>query len=163
MTSYPYKYDRKFWNNIVKQDVKLTGNARYMELSIAKRIKKINNNKWDKYFGLTYTRVINAFNIEQDFVMQYYSIGIIGIILFLGFYIFIILYSIIKILFDLKNKFNEKNISLLFGSSFMLFSSYYSGNILNSISMIIPLTLILSVLYNEVNKKKKFTRKNIRF
>ena len=159
MTSYPYKYDRKFWNNMVKQDVKLTGNARYMELSIAKRIKKINNNKWDKYFGLTYTRVINAFNIEQDFVMQYYSIGIIGIILFLGLYIYIILYSIIKILFDLKNKFNEKNISLLFGSSFMLFSSYYSGNILNSISMIIPLTLILSVLYNEVNEKKKFTSK----
>ena len=41
----------------------------------------------------------------------------------------------------------------------MLFSSYYSGNILNSISMIIPLTLILSVLYNEVNEKKKFTSK----
>ena len=154
-TSYPYKYDKAFWEDILKQNNTLTGNARYIELQMVKRVKNINNNFLDNFLGLTYSRVMNIFNIEQDFVMQYYSIGIMGIILFLGFYVIALIYIMIKILYDLKNKFNEKNIALLLASAFVLASAYYSGNILNAISMIIPLSFIISILINEVRVKKE--------
>ena len=159
---YPYNYDRKFWEEISKQDSILTGDARYIELKMIQRVKDINNNKLDCLFGLTYTRVINTFNIEKDFVMQYYSVGFIGCILLLGLYFYLFIYIVIKILFDLKNKYNERNIALLIGTSIMFVSSFFSGNILNSISMIIPLSLLLSVLFNEVRvKKEKANRERI--
>ncbi len=153
--SYPYKYDKKFWDNILKQDVTLTGNARYIELQMVKRVKEINNNKLDNLFGLTYTRVMNIFNIEKDFVMQFYTLGIIGCLLFLGLYFILFIYIGIKILFDLKHKFNEKNIALLMGSSVLFISAYFSGNLLNAISIIIPLSFILAILVNEVRVKRK--------
>ena len=159
INAYPYPYDKKFWIDIAKKDATLTGDARYVELKMVQRVKKINNKKLDSFLGLTYTRVINIFNIEKDFVMQYYSIGYIGCILILGLYFYLFIYICIKILFDLKNKYNEKNIALLLGTSIMFVSSYFSGNILNSISMIIPLSLLLSVLFNEVRVKNNKVNK----
>lgn len=153
--SYPYQYDKKFWEDMIKEPVDKTGNARYMELAMIRRVKEVNNNKLDTLLGLTYTRVMNIFNIEQDIVMHYYSIGIIGTILVIGLYVVLLIYAMIKILFDLKHKFNELNIALLVGSGMMFLSSISSGNILNAISTIIPLSIILSVLVNEVRVKSK--------
>ena len=49
-----------------------------------KRVKEINNNKYDDLLGLTYSRTSKVFNLEKDFQYQYYSLGIIGQILFIG-------------------------------------------------------------------------------
>lgn len=153
--SYPYQYDREFWEKISNLNVEQSGNARYIELAMIKRVKQVNNNCLDTWLGLTYTRVMNIFNIERDIVMQYYSIGIIGTTLFIGLYVVLLIYCMIKVLFDLKNKFNELNIALLIGSGMMFLSSISSGNILNAISTIIPLIIILSILVNEVRVKKE--------
>ncbi len=155
LKAYPYKYDKKFWEDILKNDVTLTGNARFVELRIIQRVKQVNDNFLDNLLGITYTRTMNIFNIEKDFVMQFYSIGIIGCVLFLGFYFIALIYIGIKMLFDLKNKFNEKNIALLMGSFVVLVAAYFSGNLLNSISIIIPLAFILTILINEVRVKKR--------
>ena len=153
--SYPYKYDKKFWNNIIKKDNTLTGNARYIELAMVKRVKEVNNNKLDNLFGLTYSRVMNIFNIEQDYVMQFYSLGIIGCLFFLGFYLIALIYIGIKILFDRRNKLNPQNMALLMSVFVVLFAAYFSGNLLNAISIIIPLSLVLGILVNEVRVKKE--------
>ena len=154
LNSYPYEYDLEFWNDISTKNVELTGNARYMEQAMIKRLKEVNNNNLDNLFGLTYVRVMNVFNIEKDYIMQFYSVGIFGCIIFLGFYFVAVMYSSIKILFDIHNKFNVQNVSMLFGVVFVLLSAYFSGNILNSINMIMAITAILSVLINEVRVKK---------
>ncbi len=154
LNAYPYQYDKKFWEDILKNDTTLTGNARFIELSIVKRVKEINHNYLDNLFGLTYTRIMNIFNIEKDFVMQFYSIGILGCLLFLGFYIIAFIYIGIKILFAFKDKFNEKNIALAMGTLVVLVAAYFSGNLLNSISIIIPLSFMISILINEVRSKQ---------
>lgn len=154
LESYPYQYDRQFWEDILKKDTTLTGNARFIETAMVKRVKDINHNYMDNWFGLTYTRVMHIFNIERDFLMQFYSLGLIGSILFLGFYLVAFIYIGLKILFALKTKFNEKNIALFTGSFVVLIAAYFSGNLLNSISIIIPLTFIISILINEVRIKK---------
>lgn len=155
--AYPYQYDKEFWQKVSDLNIEQTGNARFMELAMIKRVKQINDNNLDDWFGLTYSRVMNIFNIEQDFVMQYYSLGVIGVCLFLGLYFILLIYCIIKITFDLKNKYTEKNIALLLGCGLMFISSYYSGNILNATSTIIPLSVVLSILVNEVRIKKENT------
>ena len=111
----------------------------------------INNNKYDKLFGITYTRVQNIFNIEKDFIMQYYSLGIIGIIIFILPYFIILGYCIIKILL---NKFKKNNLYLLLSIIiiFMLFAiSYYSGNLLNSLSFTIYFTIPFAIMLKNKN------------
>lgn len=152
--SYPYQFDPDFWIKIIAEDVTKRVDTRYLEIEMVKRVKEINNNKLDDWLGLTYTRVMNIFNIERDYVMQYYSLGIIGTIIMLGPYFLVIIISVIKILKDFKNKFNFKNITLLSSVSIILFSAYFSGNILNGLGCIIPISFICGVLLKEVSYDK---------
>lgn len=162
LTYYPYENDPEFWNNLLNNHNDLS-NSRYIEKMIIKRVKDSNSNSFDGLLGIGYERVINIFNIEQDFVMQYYSIGIIGSILFLGLYFVLWFYSAFKILNNLEGKFNYLNIMLLLGTGFFLVAAYYSGNILNAISTIIPISFILGILVNEVNKKNNISNKILGF
>lgn len=72
--NYPYKYDPEFWYDFLQKDISLTTDSRYIELSMVKRVVEINNNPLDKWLGITNTRLQNIFNIEQDFVVQYYAL-----------------------------------------------------------------------------------------
>lgn len=72
--NYPYQYDTDFWYDFLQKDISLTTNYRYVELCMVKRVVEINNNKMDKWFGITNTRLQNIFNIEKDFVVQYYAL-----------------------------------------------------------------------------------------
>ena len=74
LENYPYKYDPEFWYNFLQQDISLTTDYRYIETSMVKRVVEINNNPFDKWLGITNTRLQNIFNIEQDFVVQYYAL-----------------------------------------------------------------------------------------
>ena len=72
--NYPYKYDPEFWYEFLQKDISLTTDSRYIELSMIKRVVEINNNPLDKWLGITNTRLQNIFNIEKDFVVQYYAL-----------------------------------------------------------------------------------------
>lgn len=72
--NYPYKYDPEFWYDFLQKDISLTTDSRYIELSMIKRVVEINNNPLDKWLGITNTRLQNIFNIEKDFVVQYYAL-----------------------------------------------------------------------------------------
>lgn len=148
--SYPYQYDPDFWINIMNEDVTKRVDTRYLEIEMVKRVVSINNNKLDNFLGITYSRVMNIFNIERDYIMQYYSLGIIGTILLIGPYFAIVIICLIKVLKDYQTKFNFKNLLLLSSVSILLFSAYFSGNILNGPGCIIPLSFICGVLLKEV-------------
>ena len=152
---YKYENDPEFWNSMLKKDTELLVDARYLEISIIKRVKSFNNNSLDNWLGIGYHRVINIFNIERDYVMQYYSIGIIGLILMLGLYFLIYIYCIFRMLINLENNFNYQNIMLFLGVGIFLIAAYFSGNILNAASTIIPVSFILGIVNNEISKKYK--------
>ena len=123
-------------------------------------LSNLNNNKLDNYLGIGYDRIINIFNIESDYVMQYYSAGIIGCIFILGIYFIIIIYLYLKILFNLKRYFNFSNLIILYTISLFLTSAYFTGNILNSISCIIPISFVLGYflfsLKNKMNSESEY-------
>jgi len=153
-TYYKLENDREFYENYINMSTTKINDTRFLELQIIKRVKELNNNKLDNYFGIGYDRVINIFNIEQDYVMQYYAIGIIGCILLLGVNILIILYIYFKTLFNLKRYFTFENLMLMFSSTYFLISTYFTGNVLNSISCIIPISFVLGYALFNINKKE---------
>lgn len=150
---YPYEKDTLFWNELVNMDIRFE-DSRLIEELIAKRVKELNNNKYSDYFGVGYNRIISICNVERDYVMHYYSIGIFGIIIFLGMYFFFYIVSLFKIFINLESKFNFLNIMFSLAIGLELFLCYFSGNMLNAISCIMPLSFVIGVFYNETRLKK---------
>lgn len=150
---YPYDNDKEFWDNLVNLDIKFE-DSRLIEELIAKRNIEVNKIDNVSLLGAGYYRIIDVCNIEKDYVMQYYSIGIFGIVIFIGGYFVILFKSILKILFNLENKLSFLNGMLILGVSINLILCYFSGNMLNALSSIIPLSFVLGLLYNEVNINK---------
>lgn len=170
LNSYPYQYDTDFWIKILNLDIYKRTNYRYLEEQMVKRVIEINNNKYDKILGITHTRVQNIFNIEKDFIEQYYSLGIIGCILIFLPYFCIIGRYIYK---SIRSKLYICSIDNLLSviTIFMMFGiAYNSGNLLNSLSFTIYFSLLYYKLYNTqkeeggeeyVHKKRLFKFKKI--
>lgn len=146
--NYPYQYDPEFWYNFLQNDVAQTTDYRYIEKSMVKRVIEINNNPMDVFFGITNTRLQNIFNIERDFVVQYYALGIIGLILVFFPYFAMCAYFVYKII-----RVKLKNLTLMNMLSFItiifIFGiSYFSGNLLNSLNFTIYFTIMFKLLYD---------------
>lgn len=146
--NYPYQYDPEFWYNFLQNDVAQTTDYRYIEKSMVKRVIEVNNNPMDVFFGITNTRLQNIFNIERDFVVQYYALGIIGLILVFFPYFAMCAYFVYKII-----RVKLKNLTLINMLSFItiifIFGiSYFSGNLLNSLNFTIYFTIMFKLLYD---------------
>lgn len=159
---YPYDQDQEFWDNLVNSNIDFK-DSRLIELKIAQRLVELSNNKSYKFVGIGYYKIISVCNIERDYIMQYYSVGILGLVIFIGFYFIIYIKMLFKVFINLDKKFNYLNIMLLSGIGINLIVAYLSGNILNALSSTIPLTICLGIAYNEirVNKPGKVLNYNI--
>ncbi len=146
--SYPYIYDTEFWMEILNEPRINRVNYRFIEQSIIERIIEINNNKLDILFGISNTRIQNIFNIEKDFVVQYYALGVIGLLAVLGPYFALIGLYVYKMF---KTKFEFSIIDLMsFITIIMLLGiSYFSGNLLNSLSFTIYFSILFLLLFKE--------------
>ena len=152
--SYPYQYDPDFWVDIINLPVEDRLNWRNLEQKMLQRVMDINDNPLDKWLGITFSRTQNIYNLERDFISQYYSIGILGILLLIGPYIILSLLSIIKMFMSFKEKFTLFNALSVCGILFLLGVSYYSGNVLDSLTVMIILSFILGKLIDNVLIKK---------
>lgn len=148
--SYPYKYDPEFWIDIISLPVNERLDWRNLEQRMLQRVVDINDNAMDRYFGITFSRTQNIFNLERDFLSQYYSLGILGVIIFLGPYVILSLVCFIRMLIKFKDKFTVLNASLCFASVFLLGVSYYSGNVIDSLTVTIILSFALGYLLKNV-------------
>ena len=149
LNSYSYEYDPDFWLEILNKPINKRADYRYLEISMIKRVVEINNNKWDVLLGITNDRIQNIFNIERDYILQYYAYGIIGCLLFLGIYLLLLFKNLIALI----KSFNYFNICILATTILFLFIAYLSGNILGQISCFIPCLLLISMSI-KVEKKK---------
>lgn len=134
-TYYSYEYDPIFWYEFVKNTNINDINYRMIEINIIKRVKEINDNKLDDYFGISNSRIQNIVNIERDWTLHYYAYGFIGSLILLIIYP-TLLFLIIKKIFKEKR---ILDIFILFSICLFIFCSYLSGNILNYIITLIPL------------------------
>lgn len=147
---YPYYYDPEFWYNVMEMSIEERTNFRNLERMMLERVKEKNDNKWDEYFGITFTRMGNIFDLERDFISHYYTMGIIGMILLVLPYIIIILICIIRMLITHKNNLNMKNVFFLMGIGITLFAAYFTGNVLDGLIVTLILGFCIGQLINGV-------------
>jgi len=147
--NYPYEYDPEFWYNFLQNDIWKLTDYRFIEISMIKRVVEINNNPLDKYLGITNIRLQNIFNIERDFVVQYYALGIIGLILVFAPYFAILAYFAYKVIHSKFKEFNVINLLASITVVFVFCISYFTGNLLNSLSFTIYFTLCFLLLENK--------------
>lgn len=136
---YPYTIDPDFWLEILEEPYEKRVDYRYLETSIIKRVVEVNDNKYDKLFGITNNRIQNIFNIERDFTLQYYAYGIIGMLIFFSVYFWLLVKGIIDVLkdFELYDMCKLACLVLLLGIAYM------SGNCLNHLTVTLPLIFLI--------------------
>lgn len=150
VNSYNYKYDPDFWVEIFEMPLIKRRDWRLLELKMHQRVMDINNNKNDKWLGIGFTRSQHLFTLERDFIAQYYSMGILGVILLLAPYIIFIFACFIKVLAKFKEKFNLINLITGFTVVFILISSISSGNVMDCLTINIILAFIVGKLTKDI-------------
>ncbi len=153
--SYPYEYDPDFWLAIMKKPLAKRTDFRYIEELMLKRVKEKNNNKMDNYFGITFVRMGNIFDLERDFISHYYTLGILGLILLVSPYIILTLIFIISILKNIKTNLTLKNTFYLMGMGIALCAAFYSGNVLDGLIVTLILGFFIGQLMNSLYAKEK--------
>ena len=129
-------------------------NYRKLEEEMIKRVVSINGRKSSKWFGISYIRVQNIFNIERDFILQYYTIGIIGLVIFIivPFVCSVVILGI-YVLKNGKDLLTVENMLLIASIILILGIAYFSGNIIDSLIITIYLSFIIGVLFNNIFDK----------
>lgn len=123
---YSYKYDPDFWLDLYKLPSAEKFNFRLLEVSIMERVSQNDGREINRYVGIGYSRMNTIFNVERDYLSQYYSIGWVGTVFVLLPYIFMMLFSLRR--FKLLRFSDTIVLCLVF---FILGVAYYSGNILD--------------------------------
>ncbi len=130
---YPYKDHKDFWQYVLVDvpPTKRVGNRNSQQL-VTNDVAKTYENFPRSLFGLSYSRFINAkLYLEKDFVVHFYTIGIIGIVLLIFPYAFIAIYGLFK---SIKNKkFNLFIVTVLAILVLPLGVSYFSGHIVDEL------------------------------
>ena len=159
---YPYKYDYMFWYGMLNESYIVKGDNRLLMIKILNRMKDIDDRHLtDELFGVSYSRMSNITVLEKDFVSQYYSLGLLGSILFTLPLIVVLIVCFIKIIID-KEKFKFSNIAILIGFASSLFGAYYCGNTLDNLTFSIIYAFFCGAFINYLFKgKKKLDNKKI--
>lgn len=128
--SYPYWRDPDFWLQIMKEPGSQRLKNRHLEEAMLQQVVKTNHNALDPYLGIAYMRQAHIFTLERDFTSQYYSLGIIGVLLFLGPYLLVLLSCLWRYLKQ-KQQRTFFNTSLLLAVLYLLAAAVSSGNVLD--------------------------------
>lgn len=151
---YPYTEDPDFWLDEYEIPFEDRANHRQLKKDITKHIIALNNNKLDYVVGMSFTRLRNAnCYMENDIYVHMYSIGIIGILLFIAPYFCILCYSLYKMFKDYKNKFTFLNVTLAGSIILVFFAGIVSGNVFDEWICTLFLGLICGFLLINVNKQ----------
>ncbi|MGM9882455.1 MAG: O-antigen ligase family protein [Bacilli bacterium] len=130
---YDYKHDYLFWTNIINLPFSERNNGRKIQYLISERILELNNNyNKDRLFGMGYSRFKNAdLYLEQDFLVQYYTCGIIGVILFILPYVASLICAAIYIIKNFRKKLDFDLLTYCFCLCLFLISGYIGGHVLD--------------------------------
>lgn len=153
---YPYTDDPDFWLQEYEIPFVDRANHRQLKTDVTHRIIELNDNKMDYVIGMSFTRLRNApCYMENDIYVHMYSIGIIGIILFICPYLVVLGYSVYRMFKDYKNKFNFINVTLAFSVVLVFFAGIVSGNVFDEWIVTLYLGLICGMLLLSINKKEE--------
>lgn len=153
-----YLYDDylDFWLDYFIVSYENKNDTRDFEYYLYKHIYEHNNNRYDKFVGYGYSQNFNdEIVLERDGLYHFYTLGLLGLILFVAPYCFVLIYAIVKILTNFKNKMNLENVTYTFVIALLLAIAIISGNQFDFFIVNIFLSFICGqLLYNVKNIEK---------
>ena len=159
---YPYTEDPDFWLDEYEIPFEDRANHRQLKTDITNHIVALNDNKLDYVVGMSFTRLRNApCYMENDIYVHMYSIGFVGIILFIAPYFCILCYSLYKMFKDYKNKFTFLNVTLAGSIMLVFFAGIMSGNVFDEWICTLFLGLICGFLLINVMRVNDHDQINI--
>lgn len=150
---YPYDEDPEFWLELFEEPLSIKGDNRARQSVIIKHIKEINNNYiLDTLLGMGATPMNSReYMIENDLISHYYNIGIIGIMLFVSPYATILVYALITILKDIRNRINLTIVALCLSIIMTYSVGYFAGHVIDEYIVTIFVAAISGLLVNETS------------
>lgn len=156
---YPYKEHKDFWYYVAKEvPYYKRGGNRNAQTLITQDINANFKTIISPLFGLGYSRFENAkIYMEKDFFVHYYTVGIIGIVLFLSPYLIIIIYKLYQMLFVDRSLFNFYNVMLFASLVLPLGVSFVSGHVVDELIVSLYMGFIAGFILKNVTP---ITKKN---
>lgn len=145
---YPISNDKSFWLECAKRDKALNNDNRKMKTDILNRIYERNNNSNDKIFGMGYT--LNFVDLERDYYYQFYLFGILGVIILMGPYFYLLIKNAILVLLNLEKNLNLKTILCFMSPILGMVIAYYSGHVFGWVSPMMYLIMVTGILTTNV-------------
>ncbi len=131
---YNYEKNPEFWIDVMSLPYLERSDNRLIENYIMDDIYLQNDNNLDKFFGLSFSRLRSGgFYLEHDFLVHFYTLGVIGSLLLVYPYLILIAISIFIIFKRYKAKFNLEIITLIFSLTLMCFIAILSGSVLDQL------------------------------
>lgn len=147
---YDYNEHTDFWFDFMtKVDFNKRNNSRKIKMLVLEDMLKNKGDALDAWVGIGET-----INPETDFAFLYYSYGIIGLLLFVGPFVGILLFSIISVLIQLfKRKFDDFSYILILSLGFSLVTAFYAGHVFNYYFVNVFVGLIAGMLTNAIRTR----------
>ena len=154
---YPYDEHKEFWYHVAKEvPYYKRGGNRNAQTLITYDINSNFKNLTSPLFGLSYSRFRSAkIYMEKDFLVHYYTIGILGIVLLLCPYIIILIYKLIQIIFIDKKLFNFYNIMLLASLFLPIAVSFMSGHVVDELIVSLYVGFIAGIILENIKPNIK--------
>lgn len=153
---YDFRADPDFWIDVMNKPFEVRNDDRKLQELISDRLYELNNNSLDKYFGMGYSRFkASDLYLEKDYFVHFYTMGIIGVILFLAPYAIIILMSFVYVLINLKQNFRFGFLTYLCSLCIMVLTSMICGHIVDEMITYIFMALLSGLLLREMFQKEK--------
>lgn len=148
---YNYKYDPDFWFNIMNSPYSTYNNSRKLQFLIADRIFELNNKTLDKLVGIGFSTTRNGnLYTERDFYAHYYTLGILGSLLFVLLPVILLLICIAKILLKPKENLTFENTVYVMSLALIFVIALLSAHVLDELIVTIFIGFILGQLLRNI-------------
>lgn len=140
LKAYPYDQDSEFWYNLIKNvpNSEYMGNRR-LRVFLIDRILERDDRISNYFFGISHTRSSSFIWPERDIETHFDSLGIVGIILFIGPYFLGIIIGVWHFFKRFRYNLKISYCVYLIASVLGLATAYFSGHVLNEI---FPFTML---------------------
>lgn len=152
--AYPLDYDPDFWYEMMKQPIDTRFDFRYLESHIITAVVEKNDDPADKLFGISATRETNICKLEHDYLAQYYSLGAVGVAIFMAPYVIFALWYSLRSLFKRNWENIFENLSLAMALDILLLVGYVTGNCLDVLFTTVVMGLFLGRMLLNIKESK---------
>ncbi|MEG0289983.1 MAG: O-antigen ligase family protein [Erysipelotrichaceae bacterium] len=149
---YPVEKNPKFWFHVMLDNTQSQMNFRNFKVRIYKEVLKDSGNSLDRWTGIGY--VSNFPYVESDIRGQNVWFGYLGTLMFIGPFIVAFLWSVIKIIKNIKQHFNLQVCMIGMAVSAGIVLSYLAGHLFGYLFPVITFCFIEGFLIQSIRENK---------